>query len=61
MVEMQAERQHVFTFAFVVACTKCYQAVCYELMHYQVRLHWNRPPKVVLPRDATQSAVRIAN
>jgi len=47
MVEMQAERQHVFTFAFVVACTKCYQAVCYELMHYQVRLHWNRPPKVV--------------
>jgi len=47
----------MFTFTFVVACTECYQAVCYELMHYKVRLLELDPTKWFFPRNATQSAV----
>jgi len=36
---MQAERQH-FRFAFVVTCTECYQAGCYECI-IKPGYNWN--------------------
>ena len=40
-------------FQAVVACTECYQAVCYdEVMHYIVRLLELDPTKWFLRRDA---------
>ena len=38
MVVMQSGACHVHFHVCVVARTECYQAVCYELIHYQVRL-----------------------
>jgi len=42
MIVMQDVHFHLsckFSVTFsCCACTECYQAVCYELMHYQVRL-----------------------